>query len=447
MLQSIPVLSSFLAVVAPLRACFPRVRTFENFVAVLSGWVMAQATGTLSSALVAGDLVGKKHWSAFYRLFSRGRWSIDRLGLAVADLVVERFAPQGVLLVAVDDTLHAKGGPKVFGAGMHHDPLTSSRTRAQFQFGHCWVTLAIVVQLPFDRRPRALPVLFRLNMPKKMAQKWGVAHKKKTEQAAELVKLLAEHLHERHIRLVNDNLYSCDTMLRNLPVNVDMVGRLNMEAALFGPVPPKPQGKMGRNRTWGPKLPTPKKMAEDAGAWQECQVHIYGRDVTVRFKTTHAYWRSAGCKRLLRIVVVWRPNGQYPYEAFFSTESESLVQDVLETYACRWSLEVTFHETKASLGVDHPQCWTRAAVERTAPTAILLYSLVVLWYADHGHDSPAAAWPHRPWYTRKRFASFEDMVATLRRATLLPGVSGEADPLRDPAKVTADLQRWFREAA
>ncbi|MBI4730158.1 MAG: transposase [Acidobacteria bacterium] len=124
MLANLPILSSFLAVLAPLRPCFPRARTFENFVAVIFGWVMAQATGTLSSALVAGDLVDKKHWSAFYRLFSRATWCIDRLGLAVADLLVARFAPTGPIDAAVDDTLHARGGPHVFGAGMHHDPLT-----------------------------------------------------------------------------------------------------------------------------------------------------------------------------------------------------------------------------------------------------------------------------------------------------------------------------------
>jgi hypothetical protein len=449
-LASIPLLSSFLATLTPLREVFPRRRTFENFVAVLLGMAMAQGTGTVSSALVAADLTDKKHWSSFYRLFSRATWSVNALGLKVAELVVHRFVPSGPLFVAVDDTLHAKGGKNVFGAGIHHDPLTSTRSRAQFQFGHCWVTLAIVVDLPFALRPRALPVLFRLNMPAKMAAKWGVVHQKKTELAAALIALLAARFPDREIRLVNDNLYSCETLLHHLPANVNMIGRLNLEAALHDPVEAKPAegaSLMGRPRKWGPRRATPKQEAEADTPWEERVVHIYGRDVTVRFKTWTAFWRSGGPVRLLRCVVVWRPNGQYPYEAFFSTESSLVVEQILEGYARRWSLEVTFHETKACIGADRPQCWTPAAVERTAPSGMLLYSLVVLWYADHGHHSPAAAWPRRPWYRRKRTASFEDMIATLRRATLHPGLSRRMDPGRDPEKVADGLLRWYEEAA
>lgn len=447
MLASIPLLSSFLTVLTPLRGCFPRRRAFENFVAILAGWALAQGTGTLSSALVAGDLAARKHWSAFYRFFSRAAWSIDALGLAVAGLLVDRFVPVGVITVAVDDTLHAKGGAHVFGAGTHHDPLTSTRARAQFQFGHCWVVLAIVVQLPFAIRPRALPVLFRLNVPVKMAQKWGIPHRKKTEAAAELVTLLAKHFGSRSLRLVNDNLYSCDTLLKQLPTNVQMVGRLNIEAALYGPLEPVVGPKMGRPKKWGPRLPCPREIAANDEEWQVLQVRIYGRDVTVRVKTWTAFWESSGPDRLLRCVAVWRPNGKYPYESFLSTDPSLTVQEMLESYAKRWSLEVTFHESKASLGVDRPQPWAPLAVKRTAPTGLLLYSLVVLWYADHGHGSSAATWPRRPWYERKQTPSFEDMVATLRRATLRPGLSETADGPRASGELEGALERWFDEAA
>lgn len=448
MLASLPLITSFIAILTPLRDCFPRRATFENFVAITLGWVLAQGTGTLSSALVAGGLAEKKHWTTFYRFFSRGSWDMDTLGLKVAELLVARFLPSGVILVAVDDTLHGKGGQNVFGAGTHHDPLTSTRARAQFQFGHCWVVLAVIVQLPFAIRPRALPVLFRLNVPEKMAIKWKIPHKKKTALAAEMVAKLAARFPDRSLCLVNDNLYSCETVISALPANVEMVGRLNIEAALHGPVETGgDQPKMGRPKKWGPKLPNPKQVANDETAWETRKVHIYGRDVTVRFKTWTAFWQSGGSTRLLRCVVVWRPDGQYPYESFFSTNPNLTVEQLLEAYACRWSLEVTFHETKASIGVDHPQVWRQEAVARTTPTAMLLYGLVVLWYVDHGHKSAAATWPRRPWYTRKATPSFEDMIATLRRATLHPGLSGRAEAGRHDGKVPSHLERWFGEAA
>jgi hypothetical protein len=65
-----------------------------------------------------------------------------------------------------------------------------------------------------------------------------------------------------------------------------------------------------------------------------------------------------------------------------------------------------------NLGFEQPQPWTRKAVERTAPTAMLLYSLVVLWFAAESHRHYRAL--NRPWYRGKPCASFADMLNTLR---------------------------------
>ena len=51
------------------------------------------------------------------------------------------------------------------------------------------------------------------------------------------------------------------------------------------------------------------------------------------------------------------------------------------------AIEVAFHDSKQSLGFEEPQSWTRRAVERTAPVAMLLYSLIVLWFVREGHHN------------------------------------------------------------
>jgi len=446
-MNSFPISPSFIALLSSLHPCFPRRQTFDNFVAIMAGWVLALGRGTLSSALVAADLTTTKHWSAWYRFFSRSRWSLDELGLKMAELVVDRFVSEGTILVAGDDTLHAKGGAKVFGAAMHHDALSSTKQKVRFQYGHCWVVLAIVVRLPFTVRPWALPVLFRLNTTKKMAKRWGLEHRKKTEQLAELVTLLAGRFPDRRFHLVGDNLYSCKTVLSVLPENVELIGRLRLDAELLGPVPPPRPGQRGRPRKWGDRLPSPLQVAENDEDWQKLEVSIYRKQVTVRIKTRVAWWRSAGHLLPIRYVVVFRPRGQYPYEVFFCTDASLSCRQIIETYAARWSIEVASRETKQSLGVEHSQPWTKPAVLRTAPTAMLLYPLVILWYTDHGHDTAAAAWPRRPWYAHKQTASFADMLATLRRASLLPAFSRNPAISWVPGNPTPDLARWFQEAA
>ena len=55
------------------------------------------------------------------------------------------------------------------------------------------------------------------------------------------------------------------------------------------------------------------------------------------------------------------------------------------------------------------------AIERTAPMAFFLSSMVVVWFHQVGH--PFVRFPDRPWYRRKQEPSFADMLTTLRRVS------------------------------
>src|SRR5947209_2044088 len=70
-----------------------------------------------------------------------------------------------VLEVALDDTLCRKRGLTVYGTGMHHDPLISSRAKPLVSWGHDWVVLCLVLRCPFwaPTKVWSLPVLFRLD--------------------------------------------------------------------------------------------------------------------------------------------------------------------------------------------------------------------------------------------------------------------------------------------
>jgi hypothetical protein len=57
------------------------------------------------------------------------------------------------------------------------------------------------------------------------------------------------------------------------------------------------------------------------------------------------------------------------------------VEYLLQRYASRWSIEVTFYDMKQFLGFADSQAWSRIAVERTAPFVAYLYTIIVIWYA------------------------------------------------------------------
>ena len=113
--------------------------------------------------------------------------------------------------------------------------------------------------------------------------------------------------------------------------------------------------------------------------------------------------------------------------------------------AARWSLEVTNHDAKGQLGFEQPQGWTRQAVKRTAPMAMLLYSLVVVWFSTEGHRFYHV--PHRPWYIGKTQASFADMLATLRTQSVKAQVLAMGLRGRGSKKILKCLLNVVNQAA
>jgi len=151
--------------------------TFQSFLIVLAGWLFARRR-TVTGMIQAAGAVGTKHHSAFHRVFATARWSLDEMGLAVFGLVRGLIDPAATVFLAVDDTLARKRGLKVFGVGMHYDPILSSRGKAIVNWGHNWVILGVLVELPILKgRPFCLPVLFRLYRSKQTVAKRGGVHR------------------------------------------------------------------------------------------------------------------------------------------------------------------------------------------------------------------------------------------------------------------------------
>jgi hypothetical protein len=130
--------------------------------------------------------------------------------------------------------------------------------------------------------------------------------------------------------------------------------------------------------------------------------------------TFEALWYAVSGGRCLRFVVVRGWPGHKHDDVLCSTNLGLDAATIISQYCLRWSLEVTFHEAKGRLGFEEPQNRTDKAVERTAPMALLIYSLTVIWYLSrHRSLWPAGMLP-LPWY-RKFTPAFSDMLALLRR--------------------------------
>ncbi|MCO6048170.1 transposase, partial [Aeoliella sp. ICT_H6.2] len=385
--------------------------TFDSLTTIMAGWVFASRRTVTRMILAAGE-TADKHFSSYHRVFSHARWSLDGVGLAVFDLL--RPVLGEVVMLGLDDTLARKRGRKMFGCGMHHDPLLSSRSKTITNWGHNWVVLGVIVELPF--RPGhyfCLPILFRLYLNKAKAEKHRRGYRKRSQLAVELLQLLCKQRDNVRFHVVADSAYGGKTVLCELPENCDLTSRLVKDARLYDAPPVRQPGTNGRPRKRGERLPTPEEML--AERCRRVELDVYGRTEKARLADCQARMHAAP-ERPLRVVAVEALAGGRGQEAFYSTCHEATAEAVIAWYASRWSVEVAFHDSKQHLGFEEPQGWSRKAVERTAPLAMLLYSLIVLWFAREGHRAYQPL--DCPWYTSKAEPSFADMLATLRRRSM-----------------------------
>jgi hypothetical protein len=402
--------NSFAALLQPLAVLMTQ-PSFASFVTLITGWVFANRR-TVTRMIVAAGAVGRKHYSSYHRLFAAARWSRDRLGLVVFDLIQPLV--EDTIFLAVDDTLARKRGLKMFGTAMHHDPLLSSRGKTVTNWGHSWVVVGVIVHFPFwPSRPFCLPILFRLYLGKKRASKERRVYRTRPELAVEMLRLVCQHRQTRHFHVVADSAYGGQSVLKELPDNCDLTSRLLLNARLYDAPAPRKPGQKGRSRKRGDRLPTPHEIL-DARARRLC-LEIYGRREHARVRDVEARVYAVP-ERPLRVVAVEALKGGRGREAFYSTAYTATATEILTWYAWRWSVEVAFHDAKQHLGFEDPQGWSRKAVERTAPVAMLLYGLIVLWFVQQGHRH------YRqfvlPWYPNKEHLSFRDMLITLRRTSI-----------------------------
>ena len=107
----------------------------------------------------------------------------------------------------------------------------------------------------------------------------------------------------------------------------------------------------------------------------------------------------------------------------------------------RWQVEVTFEEARRHLGVETQRQWSDAAIARTTPVLLALFSVVTLLAARlaRGGRLPART---AAWYA-KRTPTFSDALAAVRahwwRWQGFRTSPSEADMVKLPRRVVQRL--------
>jgi hypothetical protein len=308
--------------------------------------------------------------------------------------------------------------------------------------------LTILVKFPFATRPWALPVLVALyrcadkakDKTKKPKAKKAKAepragrkahaptatrrHKTPSELMRQLLAVLIHWFPDRQFVFAGDGGYGTHALAsfaHRHRRHLSLVSLFYPNANLYDE-PPAVVGKPnGRPRKKGAKRPSPEAVVAATSGRTAGKVSWYGggrRNVETVSGTGQWYKGGEGLVPVAWVFVQDR-TGTHRDSYLFSTDLALTAQQVIETYTGRWSIETTFQELRAYLGLETTRGWKQRTVLRAAPCLFGLYSVVALLYSQLPADT---ARPGAVAYRGKTEPAFSDAITAVRRQLWSEGV-------------------------
>jgi hypothetical protein len=321
--------------------------------------------------------------------------------MVLSMLVTLMVPPEATIVLGADDTVERRSGRNIHAKGCDRDAVRSSKAHVIRCLGLKWVSMMLLVAVPWSRRVWALPLLTALGWP---ASKRGQRrHQTSIDGVRQMMTQVRRWLPGRRLVLGVDGGFAAGSLaLACVNSRVAMVSRLRWDAALYHPPEPQPRGKRGRKPSKGRRQRSVQAWASRSDTpWEDVEVAWYGGQRKQLWVFSHtALWYTPGLPPVdIRYVLVADPEGKLRMEAFFCTDLEATPTQILAWVVMRWSVEVTCQEARAHLGLETPRQWSDRAIARTTPGLLALFAIVTvlaLRLSQAGHISvPITAWYHK----------------------------------------------------
>lgn len=394
-------------------------RSWLHAQVLLVGAILTPGRRTVASIL---RIMGRAHERRFvnvHRILNRAAWCPRAGSRILLGLLIGAFVPRGPVVLGLDDTIERRWGRRIRARGIYRDPVRSSDSHFVKASGLRWMSLMLLAPIPWAGRVWALPFLTALVPSERACCEQGRRHKPLLDAGRQLALQARRWLPGRDLVLVGDGGFSAllflDAMRRG---GVTTITRLRLDAALYEPAPPRLPTTIGRPRTKGARLPTlAATLAAKDTLWHKVVVPgWYGAGKrTIEIASATAVWRHGGMPIVpIRWVLIRDPEERFPPQALLCTDLDRDAAQIVSWFVRRWSVEVTFQEVRAHLGVETQRQWSDTAIARTTPCLLALFSIVTLL---------AARLPARQrrcvataaWYPKPR-PTFADALATVRYA-------------------------------
>jgi hypothetical protein len=394
-------------------------RIWQPAQVLLTGAILALGKRTVTSVLRVMGLSDEKHFQNYHRVLNRAVWSSLAASQILLGLLVVAFAPLGVIVMGLDDTIERRWGAQIKARGIYRDPVRSSHSHTVKASGLRWLSLMLLAPIPWAKRVWALPFLTALAPSERYHRGKRRAHKKLTDWGRQMLLQVRRWLPQRQLVVVADSSFAVIELLgrvARLPHPICMITRFRLDAALYKPAQPRQPGQKGRGRKKGARLPTLEHVLRDKKtAWQRVTIRNWYGEArrTIEIVSSTAVWYHSGMVPVpIRWVLIRDPKGKFKAQALLCTDLKVKPVQIIEWFVLRWQLEVTFEEVRAHLGVETQRQWSDWAIARTTPALLGLFSLVTL-LAHRSRQRGNLPVRRAAWYT-KRLPTFSDALAIVR---------------------------------
>jgi DDE superfamily endonuclease len=162
-------------------------RSWRYAEVLLLGAILAPGKRTVTSILRITGRSRERHFVNYHRVLNRARWSARRAARLLLRLLLDTFVPRGPVILGLDDTIERRRGKRIAAKGIYRDPVRSSKGHFVKASGLRWLSLMLLLPIPWAGRVWALPFLTALAPSERHRGERGRRHKTLTDWARQLV--------------------------------------------------------------------------------------------------------------------------------------------------------------------------------------------------------------------------------------------------------------------
>jgi len=361
-------------------------RVYERVVWLVLAEIVVFARHTVTQLLMGLGFT-EGDWSAWYRLFSQGRFRYDEVSEVLFKESMKHVAEDELYVVAGDGTQTRRSSKKMEGAHWLHNPQSPVFKRgihiAQRWFNGSWLLPA---EAGYSRAVpiRWLPAFTDKSNPKETEprKEWACAV---TFLEWLQVQLRASGRLKQRVLMVADGGYDTLNLWKHLPAGVILMVRSAKNRALWT----LPDSEARPNRKYGERAATPQEMWQSRSGWRKLRLTVRGRDRHLQVKISGPYLRKGAAQRPLFLILVRGKKNKrtrrlplpFLVNAALVDGAWQLplpVEQLLFWSWQRWEVEVAHRELKSNFGLGNKQCWNPQAAVLSVQWSAWVYALLLL---------------------------------------------------------------------